>query len=76
LVGDDGRPLLSDFGCAKIVGERGFTTTQPAYTEPYLAPELFETILQWDNQGLEDNDMTLTTKKSDIYAFAMVGLEV
>jgi hypothetical protein len=61
---------LSDFGCATIIGERGFTT------EPYLAPELFETILRWDNHGLEDGDTTLTTKKSDIYAFAMVGLEV
>lgn len=83
LVGDEGIPLLCDFGRSRIIGQRGFTS-HVLGTIAYQAPELI-TAMQDDQTDHEDaadelieaeiyNDRL--TKKSDIYAYAMVALEV
>lgn len=88
LVDDDLSPRLADFGQSRIVERRGFTTAFTG-TSRYLAPEL--TIVSDDMldipspnaEGFEESDTNNTvsdvirvTEESDIYAFAMVILEV
>ena len=74
LVDDDGRPLICDFGVSRIVEHSGFTTDSLGGVTRYMAPELF---------GPEDEDLgsaeffaPIITKESDVYSFAMVGVEV
>jgi len=74
LVDDHGNPLICDFGRSRILEQSGFTTSFASGTTRYMAPELF---------GLEDADeesadysAPVATKPSDVYSFAMVGIEV
>ena len=74
LVGDDGRALICDFGRSRILEQSGFTTAFECGVARYMAPELF---------GPQDADIEsinsfvpVRTKKSDIYSFGMVGVEV
>ena len=74
LVDDDGKPLICDFGRSRILEQSGFTTVFAGGAARYMAPELF---------GPEDADIEsansfvpIITKRSDVYSFAMVGLEV
>ena len=81
-MGDDGNPLLCDFGHSKFLARRGFTTRfSGAYR--YMSPELFsndqaETEDTAENEGTEDIDSyePITTKPSDIYALSLVCVEV
>jgi len=83
LIGDDGEPLLCDFGRSRIIGRGGFTSRVLGVLV-YQAPEL---------QGMEGyaigdgNEAGVTivekeifsdklTKQTDVYAYAMVTLEV
>ena len=73
LVDDDGRPLICDFGRSRILEQSGFTTPLVAGTARYMAPELFD----MDDAGIEPtNSFVRVTKTSDVYSFAMVGVEV
>jgi serine/threonine protein kinase len=68
LVDDKGHALLADFGRSKVLGESGYSTAFLAGYAPYMAPELFPS-------GDVEVD-TLFSKKSDVYAFAMVCFEI
>lgn len=65
-----GRARLADFGRAKIIGEKGYSTSLLAGCASYMAPELFPT-----SEPEVDVD-ALFSKDSDVYAFAMVCFEV
>jgi len=74
VVDDDGRPLICDFGRSRILEQSGFTTVFAGGAARYMAPELF---------GPEDADIEsansfvpVITNQSDVYSFAMVGVEV
>ena len=74
LVDDGGRLLICDFGCSRILEHSESTTIFTGGAARYTAPELF---------GPEDADadsvdsfVRVTTKESDVYSFAMVGVEV
>jgi len=64
LMGPDGQPKICDFGCSKIIGIKGFTTNLPnAYR--FMAPEL-----------LRMEGLASLSHPADVYAFAMVTLEI
>jgi hypothetical protein len=67
---DDGRPLLSDFDRGRIDGKAGYTT-RFAGVFRYVAPELL-----LPRCGEDGEVVTRVTKESDMYALAMVTLEV
>ena len=74
VIDDNGRPLICDFGRSRILEQSGFTTVFAGGAARYMAPELF---------GPEDADLEsansfipVITKKSDVYSFAMVCIEV
>ncbi|KAJ7601073.1 kinase-like domain-containing protein [Mycena floridula] len=47
LIKDDGRPVLSDFGLSMIMDHStGFTTSSPAASVHWLAPEVFVAVEQ------------------------------
>jgi serine/threonine protein kinase len=74
LMNDDGTPLLSDFGRSKFIDHRGFTTAF-AGSARYMAPELTAAEPDIDDEAL-DNQVPNLTKKTDVFAFSMVVLEV
>jgi serine/threonine protein kinase len=79
-MSDDGEPQICDFGCSKIIDRRGFTTKFQG-SERWMAPELTHIPEDLDAEDPEDMDgtevlNTMLTKASDVYAFAMVALEV
>jgi serine/threonine protein kinase len=76
LISDDFRPLITDFGCSKILKMNGFTTDLKASLK-YMAPELMDVF------GVDDVDVngkkksgTPSTKETDVWAFGLVGAEV
>lgn len=71
--------MLADFGRSKLMDHRGFTTSF-AGSSRYLAPELMENeeeigVDDYDDD-LADDPMPNLTKETDVYAFAMVIIEV
>lgn len=64
-MNDDGRPVISGFSLSRFVGEAQYEMVGGAVR--YMAPEFF---------GLEDLDDSHEAKSSDVYSFAMVGVEV
>lgn len=62
---NEGNPRLSDFGRSKIIDTRGFTT-QFSGSIRYLAPEL----------TAHEDQCKAMSKKSDVFAFAMLILEI
>lgn len=73
-MGDDGQPKICDFGCSKILDRRGFTTRFQG-SEHWMAPELTDIPDDLDAEDSEPFTPDLT-KASDVFAFAMVALEV
>jgi len=80
LIDDKGTPQLSDFGQSKFIDDRSFTP-KFAGTARYLAPEL--TVPEPDVDVEEDTyevpeieDTPNSTKKSDVFGFSMVALEI
>ncbi|KAJ7616883.1 kinase-like domain-containing protein [Mycena rosella] len=71
VVDHRGVPCICDFGFSKIINRPGFTTRSVG-TVPYLAPELL--FVFGDNSV--DERARRTTQSSDIYAFALLVLEV
>ncbi|TEB26738.1 kinase-like protein [Coprinellus micaceus] len=76
LISDDFRPLITDFGCSKILKMKGFTTDLKASLK-YMAPELMDVF------GVDDVDAngkkksgTPSTKETDVWAFGLVGAEI
>ena len=61
--------MLTDFGRAKVIGEFGFDTQSLAGCAAYTAPELLST----DSNVNVD---VLFSKKSDVYAYAMLCQKV
>jgi serine/threonine protein kinase len=84
LIGDDGEALLCDFGRSRITGHRGFTSLVLG-TLVYQAPELIQFVQEPDTNeevrtavspvDKEIYNDKLTTK-TDVYAYAMVTVEV
>jgi serine/threonine protein kinase len=64
-------PHIGDFGISKILNSPGFTTTSLG-TFTYMAPELFLVV----GSGEQEETVPSTTKKSDVYSFALLALEV
>ncbi|TFK22856.1 kinase-like protein [Coprinopsis marcescibilis] len=70
LLNDIGIPVIADFGRSRIIGPRGFTT--PFVSSPrYKAPELLDL-----EQSDEDPCEIRITKASDVYAYALLSLEI
>jgi serine/threonine protein kinase len=75
---DDGTPRLCDFGRSKFIDHRGFTTSF-AGSARYMAPELTEAEadVNFDDEEAEIPESPPNlTKATDVFAFAMVALEV
>lgn len=75
LMSSEGKPLLSDFGCAKIPNVRGYTTDFKS-SERYIAPELAIANGSTGQHLDVPKHGTPSTKESDVWAFGMVGAEV
>jgi serine/threonine protein kinase len=71
VVNHRGVPCICDFGFSKIVNRPGFTTRSVG-TVPYLAPEL---LFVFGDKSVNERARR-TTQSSDIYAFALLVLEV
>ncbi|KAJ7111876.1 kinase-like domain-containing protein [Mycena epipterygia] len=71
LVDKRGTPCICDFGLAKVINRRGFTTSSVG-TAPYMAPELLFVI----DGATDETASPSTTKSSDIYSFALLALEI
>lgn len=76
LVDEKGRAKLADFGLSSIIYEAGSyqkfsLTATPQGTLRWMAPELHDP----EDAGIGEDDALLTAA-SDVYAFAMVMLEV
>jgi len=65
LMDNEGNPRLSDFGRSKIIDTRGYTT-QFSGSIRYLAPEL----------AAHEDPCKGMTRESDVFAFAMLTLEM
>jgi len=74
LVSDDGTPQLSDFGRSRVIDHRGFTTATLAGSVRQLAPEFIQPEEVYS--GGDIPTAIKMTKEGDIYAFAMVALEI
>ncbi|KAF8216901.1 kinase-like domain-containing protein [Mycena galopus ATCC 62051] len=74
LVDKHGVPCICDFGISKIVSLRGFTTSNVG-TAPYMAPELFLVIDDYDSSS-QESSAPCTTTSSDVYSFALLVLEI
>lgn len=68
LVNDNGRPVISDFGLSRVVGEEYGGAVR------YMATELLG--LEDLGDGSHKATSRSVTKSSDVYSFAMVGVEV
>jgi serine/threonine protein kinase len=88
LVGDDCEPLLCDFGRSRIIGNRGFTTRVLGVLA-YQAPELIHVMEEAATDAETDEEVPVDdspidkeifsdklTTKTDVYAYAMVALEI
>ncbi|KAJ3543690.1 hypothetical protein NMY22_g3050 [Coprinellus aureogranulatus] len=76
LMSDDLRPLLTDFGCSKILGVRGYTTDLKTSMK-YLAPELMSLAADgWVDSKGKKKSGTPTTKETDVWAFGLVCAEI
>ncbi|KAF6752648.1 TKL/TKL-ccin protein kinase [Ephemerocybe angulata] len=71
LMGDNGEPLLCDFGRCKVLGSRGYTTDF-ACAYRYMPPE----ILNWKPAPDSTESKPMTTRESDVYAFGLIAFEV
>ncbi|KAJ7662979.1 kinase-like domain-containing protein, partial [Mycena rosella] len=71
LVDKRGSPCICDFGISKIINRQGFTTSSVG-TAPYMAPELFFVV----DGATQDESSPSTTKRSDVYSFALLVLEI
>ena len=71
LVNNDGSPVICGFGRSRIVGEAEVADFIHGNVR-YMAPELLES---GDVDDLSD-EVIPVTQSSDIYSFAMVGVEV
>lgn len=92
LMGDNGDPLLCDFGRSRIIGHRGFTS-RVLGTIAYQAPELIHARTQEEAATDIDADVDeevhvdespadkeiysdKLTTKTDVYGYGMVALEI
>lgn len=82
LIDQNGVALLADFGRSKLLDQRGFTTSfqgSSRYIAPELMahePELGDSPIDDTNTPSDDEVIPNLTKQTDIYAFAMVVIEV
>ncbi|KAF8216912.1 hypothetical protein K438DRAFT_1798017 [Mycena galopus ATCC 62051] len=74
LVDKHGVPCICDFGISKIVSLRGFTTSNVG-TTPYMAPELFFVVDDYDSSS-QESSAPCTSTSSDVYSFALLVLEI
>ncbi|PFH53649.1 hypothetical protein AMATHDRAFT_54876 [Amanita thiersii Skay4041] len=78
LVTDNGMAVLCDFGRSRIINHRGFTTAF-AGSARYMAPELISPAIPATESDVGDEDFDPSqymSKKSDVYSFSMVGIEI
>lgn len=72
LVDDDGNARISDYGLAFIIEPSEFTSIKTAGACRWTAPE----IMNPPEDDAANESPALFTKESDVYAFAMVVIEV
>jgi serine/threonine protein kinase len=70
---EDGHPRIYDFGLAFIIEPSNFTSIKTAGACRWQAPEILSPP-EGNTNG--DDSLALFTKESDIYAFAMILIEV
>jgi len=68
LIGDNGQPLLTDFGLSRILDVRGFTLSLQTGSTAYIAPEIL-----WSGQ---DSVINQVDTRSDIYSLAITIWEI
>ncbi|KII90405.1 hypothetical protein PLICRDRAFT_52143 [Plicaturopsis crispa FD-325 SS-3] len=68
LIDDSGEPRIADFGRARLIDQRGYTTALIAGSVQFVAPEL--------HGELDAECLPVFTKKTDVYGFAMCALQV
>lgn len=75
LIDVDGNARLGDFGRARLMDHKGYTTSF-AGTFRWLAPELIDIPVD-DSEEIDDQSwVPRLTKQTDVYALGMVLLEV
>ncbi|KAK2463829.1 hypothetical protein APHAL10511_004134 [Amanita phalloides] len=73
LIDDCERPLISDFGQSRLVGDADYTTyTMRKQNRMYTAPEIF--IAQ--DEDLDIDAFSLTTAEADVYTFSITAFEI
>jgi hypothetical protein len=73
MIESNGEPVLVDYGLAQIIDTTQFTSARSQSTVPWTAPELMETS---DDDDDSDTAQGGFTKESDVFAFAMLVVEV
>ena len=75
LIDVGGNARLGDFGRAKLMDHKGYTTSF-AGTYRWLAPELIDAPMDVSEEIDDQSWIPLFTKQTDVYALGMVLLEV
>ena len=76
LIDDHGKVCVTDFGIARILSNRGFTTTSEPFSLRWSSIEILRAV---SDTNMEADDMEiyhLHTLASDVWAFAMTILQV
>lgn len=73
LIDDQGRPRLSDYELGQLIDVSQFTSAGGSQTAAWTAPELMEFS---DTESSTDGVDGGVTTASDVFAFAMVCIEV
>ncbi|KAF8621322.1 hypothetical protein AX15_007860 [Amanita polypyramis BW_CC] len=79
LFDSHGVPKISDFGLSRILDCEGFATLATSVSYPYTAPEILEKMRADKKKEPEDENKKpemLTSKKADVYAFAILSAEI
>jgi len=76
LIDDEGIPRITDFGRSKFIGRREYFTIPLAGSPRYMAPELTAEPDEDAYEARENGALPNVTKQTDVFAFAMVALEV
>ncbi|KII90401.1 hypothetical protein PLICRDRAFT_52140 [Plicaturopsis crispa FD-325 SS-3] len=78
LVNDEGIVVLTDFGRARVLDQKGYTTNLMAGATQFMAPELLFKD-DPDDDGTTDGNAVTTSHfkvETDVYAFGMLAFQI
>ena len=76
LIDDHGKVCVTDFGIARILSSRGFTTTSEPFSLRWSSIEILRAVSCTDMEADDMEIYHLHTLASDVWAFAMTILQV